>query len=438
MANRRARQQHQQQPLRCDYCKHVDPPPFIRVDPESGETVCTHCGTVLDDRYLWLDAEWRTFDDTEKDQTRAEQTWQPPGLDASYDTTFATPLDTLHRAVPHRQTSIVATRPDFSRVLAGRIYALREELRAIGVHIPEPGFSRITATGSGVYGTPPGGDELPFTEEQGEKLERALHRMTEHLQEGYRYVRQIANMLDIQSHMVIDRACLVLRHCEAGKTFRVRCNSLGDTAGERAVPSPYHRVDFPAAAVAVQLAALSDGVKITFAELSVATGVTKKVLKRLYKSMAFYCGRRANLDFTEISHSLVIRFCRPLGLSTTATKAVMSYVDKARSLGITGGRNPLSIVAAAIQFVSQYTRRSLSLHDIAVVTNISVYAINNVLQVMQPYEDQFIEAFPVAFKRAHDDMVREAQRRGVSRSPMGSRSPIASASRHPSAARRPQ
>ena len=399
----------------------MDPVPYIQLDPISGERVCTGCATVLEDQFLSEDQEWRTFEDTEVDQSRAERTTARVAgaqavLETSMDASAAGRRKTggsefLRPTQQH--TSIVHAVENFSEVIARRLWEMKQEMVDNGIEIHEGGLSRITATGSGVF-DPVTGLETPYTEEQTERIERAITRKDNYLREGYRLLNKTATSLRLSSQLIVDRGYRILQYAETAKVFRTRCSSIGDSVGERSIQLPYSRINNVVAAAAIMHAARTDNVSVFFAELTKLTQASKKELKKAFKNLTPYVGFRAEVNFDEQCITLAKRYSQRLGLNLLGTKTVLAFIDGMRNLGLASGKNPVSVVASAIHFVSQYTRTPVTMQRVQEETHVSPYTMMNLFREMGPHEDELLLAFPEAFKRAYDDLLAEEEEKAAS------------------------
>jgi transcription initiation factor TFIIB len=65
------------------------------------------------------------------------------------------------------------------------------------------------------------------------------------------------------------------------------------------------------------------------------------------------------------------RFCSHLDLPTAVCNAAVTVVERANALGLTGGRSPVTIAAAAIFLISKLSDHPKSEREISPVANVA-------------------------------------------------------------------
>ncbi len=130
------------------------------------------------------------------------------------------------------------------------------------------------------------------------------------------------------------------------------------------------------AASILHLACKEEGHPILFKEICSSMGLNKKETKRallMYSIIAkkFGKGSKPSID------KYAIRLVDLLALNEEVKDKVLEIVEEARNKGLVSGRNPISIVAAAIYYVCKKLKIPLTQREIASKAHITEVTIRN-------------------------------------------------------------
>jgi len=124
---------------------------------------------------------------------------------------------------------------------------------------------------------------------------------------------------------------------------------------------------------------------------SKATTYTKKQFLSCFKFMLKYC----NLNTKELpTEEFMARLCQALGFrSSQILSQSVSVYQKARELGLTSGRNPISFSSATIFMVSQLSSEKRTLHEIGEASDVSLLTLRSICSLLYEFRK---ELFPDA------------------------------------------
>ncbi|MCD6502665.1 MAG: transcription initiation factor IIB [Thermoplasmata archaeon] len=113
----------------------------------------------------------------------------------------------------------------------------------------------------------------------------------------------------------------------------------------------------------------------TLQEISKAAGASKKDISRTYKFLARHLPKlRAGPPAPE---EYVDRFCDKLGLGQETVEKAKEILRKAREAGLTSGRGPQGMAAAAIYIAAILTGNRKTQKEVAQVANVTEVTIRN-------------------------------------------------------------
>lgn len=122
---------------------------------------------------------------------------------------------------------------------------------------------------------------------------------------------------------------------------------------------------------------------------SKATTYTKKQFLSCFKFMLKYC----NINTKELpTEEFMARMCQSLGFkSSELLNQSISVYQKAREMGLTSGRNPISFSSATIFMVSQLSSEKRSLNEIGEASDVSLLTLRSICTLLMEFRK---ELFP--------------------------------------------
>eukprot|EP00761_Pharyngomonas_kirbyi_P012433 gb/GECH01012460.1/.p1 GENE.gb/GECH01012460.1/~~gb/GECH01012460.1/.p1 ORF type:complete len:319 (+),score=91.13 gb/GECH01012460.1/:1-957(+) len=187
------------------------------------------------------------------------------------------------------------------------------------------------------------------------------------LQTAFDDINRMAERFELPQK-IKDRACRVFQQMDEKKAMRGR-NTDAMTAA------------------CLYSACRLEGVPRTLKEICALTKATKKDIGRAYKQLLKVLDSEMNVK-TINSGDYMSRFCSHLDLPQIFQSAAQEVAKKASEVGLVAGKSPVTISAAAIMYVVQFSSKyHKSQKEISDMTGVSEPTIRNCYRDMSRRED---------------------------------------------------